>query len=144
MLTIDVEQAAFVITRKFPQLVRYVDWEASHPLRRIPETGEWEQCGPSWVPLWRPADIPQPTPEDLVAWWPEYKDEYELSEASRQIRQRRDDLLVQADVLIERAADDENLELVTALRSYRKALRAIPEQPGFPFDVRWPTLPNSA
>lgn len=56
-----------------------------------------------------------------------------------EIRQKRNELLAETDYLV---AQDYPLptELAPAVWAYRQALRDIPEQPGFPHDVTWPTL----
>ncbi|WP_083294640.1 phage tail assembly chaperone [Burkholderia plantarii] len=142
-MIIDVEQAAFILTRKFPQLKRYTDWHTAHPLEQD-DVGGWKQRGPAWIPEWKSEEVPQPTPDDLLAWWPDYKDEYEREEAARLVRLERDDLLARADILIVRAEDDEDSGLVAALRIYRKELRSVPEQATFPFIVEWPKLPDAS
>ena len=62
------------------------------------------------------------------------------AELAAEVRSRRDQLLAETDwtqVL------DAPVDAITreAYRTYRQALRDIPEQPGFPRDVTWPELP---
>lgn len=68
--------------------------------------------------------IPAPTTEELAA----------------QARSRRDALIAATDYLM--ATDypltDEKRQELTV---YRQALRDIPEQPGFPTEIVWPTKP---
>ncbi|ABO60640.1 phage tail assembly chaperone (plasmid) [Burkholderia vietnamiensis] len=132
-----VEQAAFILSKKFPSLVRCKDYWVSHPVHEK----TYEQRLTAWVPIWEPTDIPQPTPADLLAWWPDYADEYALAEETTSARQKRDDLLKQVDPMVERAADAGDADFEAALRKYRQALRDVPAQAGFPFNVTWPTLP---
>jgi hypothetical protein len=56
-----------------------------------------------------------------------------------EIRQKRNEMLAETDYLV---AQDYPLDpgLAPAVWAYRQALRDIPEQPGFPFAVEWPTL----
>ncbi|MDN7790431.1 phage tail assembly chaperone [Burkholderia contaminans] len=135
---LNVEQAAFILERKFPRLVRGVDYWPAHPV----DEKTLVQSKTAWVPIWLPEGIPHPTPDDLLAWWPEFSDEYTSLESSESARKKRNELLAQADLLVELAKDDGNLDLEAALRDYRSKLRAVPEQEGFPFDVSWPVVPK--
>ncbi|NTZ84353.1 hypothetical protein FCJ61_15445 [Burkholderia metallica] len=135
--TLNVEQAAFILARKFPQLVRAVDYWPAHPV----DEKTLEQTSTAWVPIWLPEDIPCPTADDLLEWWPEFSEEYAYQEVSENVKKKRGELLAQADPLVERAIDDGKPNLEVALREYRGKLRAVPEQAGFPFDVVWPELP---
>lgn len=54
-------------------------------------------------------------------------------------RHDRDKLLKQADIEINKNLDSGND--VTLLRYYRKALRDVPQQPGFPEKITWPEKP---
>ncbi|MBJ9727528.1 MULTISPECIES: phage tail assembly chaperone [Burkholderia cepacia complex] len=132
-----VEQAAFILAKKFPQLVRCKDYWVAHPVNEQ----TYEQTKTAWVPIWMPTDISPPTPADLLRWWPEFQEEFELTEAAASVRRRRDELLAQVDPLVERAADSGQAELEAALRRYRAELRDVPQQTGFPLDVVWPQSP---
>ncbi|HDR9512011.1 hypothetical protein C5615_37395 [Burkholderia cepacia] len=135
---LDVEQAAFILAKKFPTLVRCIDYWVAHPV----DTKTLEQTKSAWVPIWEPRDIPQPTPVDLLNWWPEFEAEYErVVDAPERVRRERDALLAEADPLVERAADAGDADREAALRKYRTALRDVPQQAGFPLDIIWPQLP---
>ncbi|WP_175922069.1 phage tail assembly chaperone [Burkholderia latens] len=136
---IDVEQAAFILAKKYPQLVRGRDYWVAHPV----DEQTLKQTKTAWVPIWESKDIDCPTPEDLLDWWPEYSSEYAVIDAAERVRKKRDDLLIQADRLVEIATDAGNGDLELALRKYRNALRGIPDQKGFPLDVKWPEMPNA-
>ena len=58
------------------------------------------------------------------------------SELSSSIRQKRDALLFQTD---QYALSDRTMS--SEMTAYRTALRTLPEQEGFPFDVTWPIKP---
>lgn len=62
-------------------------------------------------------------------------------EAVTQVRAERDRRLAETDwyMMPDYPADPETLELV---KSYRKALRDITLQSGFPRDVEWPVMPK--
>lgn len=63
---------------------------------------------------------------------------HETEQAAKAVRAKRDALLGASDkeVLPDRDTDK------TAWAAYRQALREIPEQAGFPFDVDWPVMPR--
>ena len=56
------------------------------------------------------------------------------------VRASRDALLKEADTLVSIAFDNDDTETLESLKEYRKALRVIPEQEGFPLSINWPTL----
>ncbi|WP_231600680.1 MULTISPECIES: XkdW family protein [Burkholderia] len=133
-----VEQAAFILAKKFPNLARGKDYWVAHPV----DEKSFEQTRTAWVPIWGPADIPAPTPADLLTWWPEFQEEFELADATAHVRRQRDELLAKVDPLVERAADAGQAELEAALRRYRAELRDVPQQAGFPLNVVWPQSPT--
>lgn len=74
----------------------------------------------------------------LEAWIDHAKD-VDYEKAAAEIRKTRDNLLASADWT---QAQDTALppDEVTAYKAYRQALRDIPEQAGFPYDVAWPKI----
>lgn len=56
------------------------------------------------------------------------------------VRAERNRLLDKADIAVNKAVDIGNAEEETRARAWRQALRDIPEQAGFPWEVEWPTL----
>lgn len=62
-------------------------------------------------------------------------------ELARQIRSERDRKIEETDyyMMSDYPADPETIEMV---KTYRQALRDIPEQQGFPRDVKWPVVPR--
>ncbi|MDN7492521.1 phage tail assembly chaperone [Burkholderia sp. AU45274] len=134
---LEVEQAAFILAKKFPALVRCRDYWVSHPVNEQ----TYEQTDTAWVPIWERPDIPCPTAADLLEWWPEYEAEYNHIEVPKIVRRKRDELLKEADGLVERAVDTGDTDLESALRKYRAELRDVPQQAGFPLNVVWPQTP---
>jgi hypothetical protein len=61
-----------------------------------------------------------------------------LEQKSAEVRQQRNDLLSACDWTQLADAPVDHGEWAT----YRQALRDIPDQPGFPWDVTWPTEPG--
>lgn len=72
---------------------------------------------------------------------PEKTEDEKLAEAEEQIRSKRDSLISDTDYLL---MDDYPIsaEDLEAVKAYRQALRDVPQQEGFPFDVVWPELPT--
>ena len=68
----------------------------------------------------------------------EQPSEADLSEA---VRRKRDVLLSQTDFLVmpDYPIGPTDLE---AVKTYRQALRNVPQQAGFPIEVQWPDLPS--
>ena len=56
---------------------------------------------------------------------------------AEEVREERNQLLSQTDWM---AGSD--VTMSTAWRTYRQALRDVPEQSGFPNDITWPTKPS--
>lgn len=72
---------------------------------------------------------------------PEKTEEEKLEEAKTQARAKRDSLLAACDyfVMVDYPASEEDKALVVA---YRQALRDVPQQAGFPFEIEWPEKPS--
>ena len=101
--------------------------------------------------------------EKQAAWLAEAQEEA-YAEAAAKVRSQRDKLLTESDAMTaldrfgmdlpDRVTATTMLtvfkEILTALWSitkgaigqYRQALRDLPEQPGFPFDIEWPNKPE--
>jgi hypothetical protein len=130
-------ELAYCIMLEWPHLVRNQDFWVAHPI----EPGTLHQIGDAWIPQWNPTDIPQPTEKDFKRLWDKHGEQALAMLVSDEVRLRRDAALQEADGLIGRAEDAEDIELLKALRAYRKALRDLPQQPGFPFSITWPSAP---
>lgn len=72
---------------------------------------------------------------------PEKTEEKKLTEARQSVRSKRDSLISDTDYLLcaDYPISAEDLE---AVKAYRQALRDVPQQEGFPFEVVWPELPT--
>ena len=81
--------------------------------------------------------------EDLswsVEMIPEKTEAEKREEAEKSVRAKRDSLISETDYLL--ASDYPiSAEDLEAVKVYRQALRDVPQQEGFPFDVVWPDLP---
>ncbi len=91
------------------------------------EEGYCEKRGEDWS--WTVVKIPEKTEEE------------KLVEAKEQVRSKRDRLIADTDYLLtpDYPISAEDLE---AVKAYRTALRDVPQQEGFPYDVVWPELPT--
>lgn len=71
---------------------------------------------------------------------PEKTEAEKREEAEKFVRAKRDSLISETDYLL--ASDYPiSAEDLEAVKVYRQALRDVPQQEGFPFDVVWPDLP---
>lgn len=71
---------------------------------------------------------------------PEKTEEEKLAEAEEQVRSKRDSMISDTDYLLmnDYPISEEDLAVVKA---YRTALRDVPQQEGFPYEVVWPEVP---
>ena len=71
---------------------------------------------------------------------PEKTEAEKREEAEKSVRAKRDSLISETDYLLtsDYPISAEDLE---AVKVYRQALRDVPQQEGFPFEVVWPELP---
>ena len=72
---------------------------------------------------------------------PEKTEAEKREEAEKSVRAKRDSLIFETDYFLtsDYPISAEDLE---AVKVYRQALRDVPQQEGFPFDVVWPELPT--
>ena len=64
----------------------------------------------------------------------------EESALAAEIRAERNRLLDKADIAVNLAADNGDSEAESKARIWRQALRDVPGQAGFPYEVVWPTI----
>lgn len=57
-----------------------------------------------------------------------------------EIRAERNRLLTKADIEVNKAVDNGDSEAESRARTWRQALRDIPEQDGFPYQATWPEM----
>lgn len=65
----------------------------------------------------------------------------DIEEKARAAREERDQKLSSSDWLVLRSQETGE-PVPTQWREYRQALRDLPEQSGFPFDIDWPEEPH--
>ena len=88
---------------------------------------------------------PAPAADQWITWeWDEaaacYVERPTEQALARDARQMRDRLLLECDWVSNRARD-RGEAIPEDWLAYREALRAVPEQPGFPTAIDWPTPP---
>ena len=66
----------------------------------------------------------------------------DYAETAKEIRAKRDALLAESDKEVLPDRLNKNSNLFKAWSEYREALRDIPEQEGFPYEVEFPNKPN--
>lgn len=89
---------------------------------------------------------PRPLDTELQAWvWSEELADWVAvptpAALALQARARRDELLAACDWVVARAYETD-APVPPAWGRYRAALRAIPDQPGFPASIEWPLPPQ--
>lgn len=84
--------------------------------------------------------VKQGYPAPIAGVWTETweKVQIPLTTASQNVRGKRNSLLAESDwaMLPDSPVDQQ------AWEAYRKALRDLPSQSGFPYDITWPTKPE--
>ncbi|MEX3929804.1 phage tail assembly chaperone [Paraburkholderia sp. BR10936] len=124
-----------VLADLYPALKPSVDYVTAHPLD---ERGK--HAGDPFIIYWRPTDPPQPKDADIKA-------KFQADEARYRgvwVRRYRDMCLAWSDSKVI-APPDAPPTLTRALdgwKAYRQALRDVPQQPGFPFEIDWPQAPE--
>ena len=63
-----------------------------------------------------------------------------IAQQARAVKADRDRMIASTDWIVTKAAE-EGTAVPQAWKTYRQALRDIPEQEGFPFNIIWPTRP---
>lgn len=79
--------------------------------------------------------------EDGGRWFLGYEVvDKEPKAAANSVRQARNEVLRETDIQVVRHLE-KGLPVPNEWVAYRESLRNIPQQPGFPFSVVWPTMP---
>lgn len=125
-----------VIQTLYPALVHGRDFLVAHPI----DPGAGGQCGEPFIASWKSTVIAQPDEAVL-------QKEFAANEATYRAtfaRNRRDRMLAVTDGKANPPTDapDAVKAKADAWGVYRQALRALPEQPGFPLNITWPVAPS--
>lgn len=120
------------IQQQWPQLVHGKDYLVAQPIAL--DTGA--QAGDAYIMRWSASPVPMPDISTLLAQAPTYLPVLQAS----QVRIQRDTLLGGTDWT---QGTDAPLTAgkIAAYKTYREALRNVPQQAGFPGTIAWPTEP---
>lgn len=124
-----------VIRTLYPRLVHGRDFLVAHPV-----DGTGAQCADPFIATWNATDIPQPDESALQQEFAANEATYRASHA----RARRNRILAVTDGKASPPSDApaDVQARAAAWGAYRQALRAVPDQPGFPLDITWPVAPS--
>ncbi|KVP62182.1 phage tail assembly chaperone [Burkholderia ubonensis] len=123
------------IKAHYPGLEHGRDFMVAHRIH--PGTGK--QDGDPFILAWY-SEVDRPTDKQIHALFRANETTYRAA----RIRECRDVALWDSDGRADAPSDAPESEKATRLKwaAYRQALREITEQPGFPFDVKWPEPPR--
>jgi hypothetical protein len=133
------EQAVYALEHMLPGTQNHIDYLIGHPID--PVTGA--QTEQAFVVRWK-CEHPEPSMDAIEAAFAPLAEAFNTSQQALIVRHQRSLLFVKADAEVAKALDNGNMTGVTAWGAYRKALRDIPTQPGFPHTVVWPEQPTEA
>ncbi|WP_233866562.1 XkdW family protein [Paraburkholderia adhaesiva] len=130
------EELAFLLQKLYPGTVNGVDYLTAHWV----DHGSAKQTGPATIIDWKRGDLAVPSDADIKALWQKHGKEYNDIAASNKARTQRNSMLSDVDTTINRIEDGGGD--ASAWRNYRKALRDVPQQTGFPHRIKWPDKPK--
>ncbi|HDR9131372.1 phage tail assembly chaperone [Burkholderia vietnamiensis] len=118
----------------YPHLSHGKDYKVAMPVEQ-----DGGQIGDPWITEWLAPDA-----KPKAEWVLDYFHQHEAEICAQYVRYHRDDRLAWSDRFTYTPPDaPPEVQAKTALwLEYRKALRDITTQPGFPLDVTWPELPT--
>jgi Phage tail assembly chaperone protein len=130
------DHMAMAIADMFPAITNPADFTTAHSID--PKTGL--QTGDPFIFAWKNKSIPQPKDADVHAHFHANSDALR----AKWIRSLRNEALAKTDHKGTAPADapDGHTSNVDDWKTYRQALRDIPQQPGFPANIVWPTRPK--
>ncbi len=130
-------QLIFCIQQHYPNLVHGRDFLVGQAVE--PRTGA--QIAEAQIVEWSASES-RPDRKILCALWKKLQPVFECKHAEEAARIERRQRLEDADIQVAKAFDENDSDLLQALSRYRQALRAVPEQAGFPLAIKWPVLSN--
>ncbi|WP_448168700.1 XkdW family protein [Burkholderia ambifaria] len=129
------EHMVFTLMAMYPHLQHWTHYKVAQPCAE----GTTDQIGDPWIVEWLAEDA-----KPKAEWVLDYFHQHESDICAEYVRYHRDDRLAWSDRFAYTPPDaPPEVQAKTALwLEYRKALRDITTQPGFPLDVTWPELPT--
>ncbi|WP_395066212.1 phage tail assembly chaperone [Paraburkholderia silvatlantica] len=135
-ITHDELYAALAIL--YPSAVRGRDVVVAHMVE--PETNA--QLSSAFIALWKIDGVPEPSLAELMQAVAPHVETAKATVRARDVRWDRNARLDASDRLITRAMESEDAGKIAALKTYRQALRDVPQQAGFPTTIEWPEAPQ--
>lgn len=127
-----------VLLEQYPALSSGIDYVCAHDFNE----DDPSQHGDPYILIWKPADIEQPEAADIKALFEADEEKYRAAYA----RRYRDACLTGTDGranVSDAPPNDARLSAqLDAWRTYRQALRDLPQQAGFPMTIDWPKYPG--
>jgi hypothetical protein len=121
----------------YPDAVHGRDFHVAHMVARYSP----EQLSSAFLAHWDIDGVPEPSLSELMHAVAPHVDTAKAIVRARKVRWERSARLDASDRLLTRAVESEDAAKVAALKAYRQALRDVPQQKGFPFDIEWPEAP---
>ncbi|CAJ0705143.1 hypothetical protein LMG19089_03767 [Ralstonia edaphis] len=131
------DELIFCLQQKYPNLAHGVDFWVGQEMSR--DSGE--QLAPARIIAWHVEG--QPTDEDVASLVEQYGEAATAHVLGQRAREERDRRLEQADAMFYKAMDSGDTSKAQQVGKYRQALREVPDQPGFPTDFSWPSIPGA-
>lgn len=131
------EDLLHLLQKLYPGTDNGKDYMTGHRL-----TADRVQDGHGFIFSWN-MDKPEPKQKDLEALWEKHGMDILTAREIRELRYQRNQKLLAADGMYHIAVDRDDAEMIKLVRVYRQALRDIPQQPGFPDTIDWPTAPDA-
>ncbi len=120
------DEMIFTLQKMFPGSHNGIDYFVGHPV-----SSDLKRSGDPFIAQWN-LPVPQPTWDEMLKVWEQHKPEYIYTEHSITVRSLRKFYLEESDVMLARAMEDENTELTTSIKNYRRYLRDLTKDPNFP------------
>ncbi|MFM0224178.1 XkdW family protein [Paraburkholderia dipogonis] len=126
------EELFYLLQKFYPGTINGTHYLTGHRLDT-----EGAQFGEAFITNWKLPNA-EPTAEQLWAWWRQHGPEIKNTVAAVHVRIERNERLLIADAMVYKAEDSGDPQVIARARTYRQALRDVPQQAGFPVSVEWP------
>ena len=85
-----------------------------------------------------PARVPDLNCVENAEQWADFVKQRDTENAAKWVREERDTRLLECDWAVLPDAQTDR----AVWKTYRQALRDVPEQMGFPYEIKWPEMPK--
>lgn len=135
---LDIEELTYIMLGEYPDLKFGVDYVLAQYLSPDGKV----QTQDAFFYAWNREDVPMPHIDVIRAKWDQYKPTYLAWHKAAELRQWRDTELTKADSKVYIAEDHGDFQAAADWRTYKQALRDLPDQVGFPLKVTIPVSPD--